>query len=71
MKFLNIVCKILLIIGGLNWGLMGIANFDVIAAIFGAGTMLTHGIYGLIGLSAVYKLYCACCSKGGSSSCCR
>lgn len=47
------VIKPLLIIGGLNWGLVGLLNFDLVAAIFGSGTMLSRLIYILVGLSAV------------------
>ncbi|MGE5458429.1 MAG: DUF378 domain-containing protein, partial [Methanococcaceae archaeon] len=35
MKTLNVVTQILLIVGGLNWGLVGIFNFDLVAALFG------------------------------------
>ena len=47
------VAWILLIIGGLNWGLVGLFNFDLVAAIFGLG-WLAKLIYILVGLSAVY-----------------
>jgi uncharacterized membrane protein YuzA (DUF378 family) len=56
MKVLNVICALLLLIGGLNLGLMGIANTDFIAAGFGAGSALTHLAYILIGLSAIYKI---------------
>jgi uncharacterized protein len=67
MKILDMICSILLIIGGLNWGLVGVADFDLVAMIFGAGSMLSRLVYCLVGLSAVYKLYscCGCCSKSG------
>ena len=59
MKALNIVTAILLIIGGLNWGLVAIAEFDLVAAVFG----LTFGetnlasriVYALVGVSAIYQ----------------
>lgn len=56
MKALNIVTLILVIIGGLNWGLVGIFNLDVVAAIFGAGSILSRLIYILVGLSALWQL---------------
>jgi uncharacterized protein len=59
MKTLDVVAAVLLIIGGLNWGLVAIANFDLVAAITGAGAfgnvnMLGRFIYLLVGVSAVY-----------------
>lgn len=56
MRILNLVTLVLVIVGGLNWGLVGIANLDVVAAIFGAGSMLTKIVYILVGLSAVWQL---------------
>ena len=44
----------LLIIGGLNWGLIGFFNFDLVKAIFGDMTFLSRTIYSLVGLSALY-----------------
>jgi uncharacterized membrane protein YuzA (DUF378 family) len=55
MKLLVTVSVILLIIGGLNWGLVGIANYNLVESIFGAG-MVTNVIYDLVGLAAVIKL---------------
>ena len=48
---------ILLIIGGLNWGLVGIFGFDLVATIFGDGAFLTKLVYILVGLSALYLLF--------------
>ena len=47
---------ILLIIGGLNWGLIGFFKFDLVAAIFGDMTTVSRNIYDLVGLSAIYIL---------------
>lgn len=47
---------ILVIIGGLNWGLVGIFNFDLVAAIFGAMSALSRIVYTVVGLSAIYIL---------------
>lgn len=60
MKQLDIIAVILLIIGGLNWGLVAFANFDLVAAITGAGEFgnknaLGAIVYGLVGLAAVYQ----------------
>jgi uncharacterized membrane protein YuzA (DUF378 family) len=60
MKRIDIVSAALLIVGGLNWGLVAIANFDLVATIFGLDfgqtNVATRIIYGLVGLAAVYQL---------------
>lgn len=45
---------VLLIVGGLNWGLVGIFDFDLVAAIFGDMSAFSRIIYAVVGLSAVY-----------------
>jgi len=56
MKPLNLITLILVIVGGLNWGLVGIAQFDLVAAIFGAGSAIARTVYVLVGLSALYQI---------------
>jgi len=46
----------LMIIGSLNWGLVGVANFDLVAAIFGQGSMLSRVVYALVGLAGIYGI---------------
>ncbi len=53
---LDWIALILLIIGGLNWGLVGLFSFDLVAAIFGEG-ILSRIIYTLVGLAAIYTIY--------------
>ena len=55
MKTLDVVAVALLIIGGLNWGLVGTAQFDLVATVFGDATMLSRIVYSLVGLAAVYQ----------------
>ncbi len=50
------IAFILLIIGGLNWGLVGLIKLDLVANIFGEGTTLSRIIYLLVGVSAIYML---------------
>jgi uncharacterized membrane protein YuzA (DUF378 family) len=50
---MNLIAAILLIIGGLNWGLVGAANFDLVATIFGAGSVVAKAVYVVVGLAAV------------------
>jgi uncharacterized membrane protein YuzA (DUF378 family) len=56
MKLLNLVSLILLIVGGLNWGLVGLFNFDLVATLFGAGSILARIVYMLVGLSALWQV---------------
>lgn len=59
-KLLSIICWIawiLVIIGALNWGLVGVFNLDLIAIIFGPMTLITRLIYCLVGLSGIYLIY--------------
>jgi len=53
---LGLIALILVIIGGLNWGLVGFFSFDLVAAIFGK-TMLSSIVYDLVGLSALYVAF--------------
>lgn len=53
-KIYKIVCLILTIIGSLNWGLIGIADFNLVTYVFGANFLLTHFVYILIGLSGIF-----------------
>ena len=55
MKNLDVVAAILLVVGGLNWGLVGAANFDLVATIFGPMSPLSRIVYILVGLAAVYQ----------------
>ncbi len=55
MKSVDVIAAILLVVGGLNWGLVGLFNFDLVAAIFGSGTPFARIVYTLVGFSAVYQ----------------
>jgi uncharacterized membrane protein YuzA (DUF378 family) len=56
MNLLNPVTLLLVIVGALNWGLVGVANFDLVAAIFGAGSLLARLVYILVALSGIYQI---------------
>jgi len=57
MKALDMITLILVIIGGLNWGLVGLFQFDLVATIFGGSAgIITRIIYVLVGLSALYQI---------------
>lgn len=55
MRKLDVAAAILLVVGGLNWGLVGAANFDLVATLFGEMSPLSRVVYLLVGLSAVYQ----------------
>jgi uncharacterized membrane protein YuzA (DUF378 family) len=55
-KSVDIVAYALLIVGALNWGMMGIFGIDLVAGLFGHMTMLSRMVYALVGLAAVYDL---------------
>ena len=56
MKTMDVIAASLLVIGGLNWGLVGLFGFDLVAAIFGSSSaLLARVVYVLVGLSALYQ----------------
>ena len=59
MKTLDVIAAVLLVVGGLNWGLVGAAHFDLVATIFGMKfgetSSLSAIVYVLVGLSALYQ----------------
>jgi uncharacterized membrane protein YuzA (DUF378 family) len=57
LNFLDWLTIILVIVGALNWGLVGLFSFDLVAAIFGVMSVLARIVYVLVGLSAIYLLF--------------
>ena len=57
MRTLDVIVAILLVIGGLNWGLIGFFNFDLVGAIFGQMSALSRLIYCIVGLCALYQVF--------------
>jgi len=59
MKTMDVIAVVLLVVGGLNWGLVGIAHFDLVAMIFGMKfgqtSTLSSAVYLLVGISALYQ----------------
>lgn len=68
MKVFDVVAWILLVVGGLNWGLVAL-NYNLVEMLFGAGTGLTQIVYALVGVSAIYALFRK--MSGGCSSSCK
>ena len=56
MSALNKVTLLLLIVGGLNWGLVGLFDFDLVAAIFGEMSIVSRIVYVLVGVSALAQI---------------
>lgn len=65
MNGLDWLALILLIIGGLNWGLVGAFSVDLVATIFGEGTLLSRIIYILVGLAAIWGFAIMRLGRGG------
>ena len=66
MKAVNLITLILLVIGGLNWGLVGIAGIDLVMTLFGPG-LVSQIVYALVGLSAIYVAIMAATGKQSPS----
>ena len=59
MKLIDVVAAVLVVVGALNWGLVAVARFDLVAALFGLSfgevSGLTAAVYGLVGLAGLYQ----------------
>lgn len=53
---LSLIAWILIVIGALNWGLVGTFDFNLVTAIFGVATIATKVIYILVGISAIISI---------------
>lgn len=56
MKALNTIVLVLIIIGALNWGLIALFSFDLVAWLFGNMTMLSRIVYGLVGIAGLWAI---------------
>lgn len=66
-KKLHMAAYTLMWVGGLNWGLVGLLNFNLVSSLFGAGSALERLVYLLVGTATLYTLvshkgYCKHCS---------
>ncbi len=59
MKLIDVIAAVLVIVGALNWGLVAVARFDLVAALFGLSfgevSALTAAVYGLVGVAGLYQ----------------
>ena len=56
MKLINYIALTIAIVGALNWGLVGVLSFDLVAFIFGEMSWLSRIVYTLVGLSGIYLI---------------
>jgi uncharacterized membrane protein YuzA (DUF378 family) len=56
MKSIDVIIAMLLVVGGLNWGLVGLFGFDLVGTIFGDMSFLSRIVYIVVGLSALYQI---------------
>lgn len=56
MRFLNYLALTLVIVGAVNWGLIGFFRFDLVAALFGDMSAMSRVVYALVGLSGLYSI---------------
>jgi len=56
MKLINWIAIILVIVGGLNWGLVGLFQYDLVTSLLGVGTA-ANVVFGLVGLSAILMIF--------------
>ncbi len=54
---LGTIAYVLLLIGGLNWGLVGAFDFNLVSFLFGEATLIARAVYLLVGLSAVISIF--------------
>jgi hypothetical protein len=54
MNTVDLIALVLVVVGGLNWGLVGLFNFDLVATLFGAMSTISRFVYVLVGLAAIY-----------------
>lgn len=68
MRTVNLITLTLLIVGGLNWGLVGLFDFDLVAALFGEMSLLSRIVYTLVGLSALWQIVPLTRGRGAGGS---
>jgi uncharacterized membrane protein YuzA (DUF378 family) len=56
-SILSTIALVLVVIGGLNWGLVGVFNWNLVDAIFGVGSLIARIVYILVGVAALWGIY--------------
>ena len=57
MKHLELIAIILLVLGGINWGLVGAFNYNLVTTLLGDGSTMTRAVYAMVGLGALYEAF--------------
>ncbi|HSS65454.1 MAG TPA: DUF378 domain-containing protein [Gammaproteobacteria bacterium] len=55
MKTIDVIAAVLVVVGAANWGLVGLFQFDLVAAIFGEASILSRLVYCLVGAAGVFQ----------------
>lgn len=56
MKIFNIISLLLVVVGAINWGLIGFFKFDLVSMLFGQMSILTRIVFALVGLAGLYSI---------------
>ncbi|MBQ9119951.1 MAG: DUF378 domain-containing protein [Lachnospiraceae bacterium] len=56
MKIVDIIALLLILIGAINWGLIGFFSFDLVRVLFGNMSILSRIVYALVGIAGIYGL---------------
>jgi uncharacterized membrane protein YuzA (DUF378 family) len=56
MKTIDVVAAVLVVVGAVNWGLVGAAHVDLVAMLFGSGSLLSSIVYVLVGLAGLFQI---------------
>ncbi|MEO6811866.1 MAG: DUF378 domain-containing protein [Isosphaeraceae bacterium] len=56
MKTADVIAAVLVVVGAVNWGLVGAAHLDLVAMLFGAGSVLSSAVYVVVGLAGLYQV---------------
>ena len=67
MKNLNLLAMILMIVGGINWGLIGFFNYNLVTSLLGDASTMTKVVYCLVGVCALYEAWQFMRSKGAAA----
>jgi uncharacterized membrane protein YuzA (DUF378 family) len=68
MRVVNVIALVLILIGGLNWGLVGFFDYSLVDAVFGEGSGVARVVYALVGVAALYKVAVAIGSRAMAQS---
>lgn len=68
MNAVDYIAWVLIVVGGLNWGLVGVFDYNLVDSLFGVDATLSNIVYALVGLAAVYSLVSVLMKQNGSKA---